>query len=402
LANMLTGLRFKWSSRLDPITVEDYRQAARRSVPDLMWGYIDGGADDLFTLRANRSAFAQWCFRPKVLTGREGTELSTNLGGATLSLPVFLAPTGMSAIAHWTGEIAAAQAAERAGTRAVISTAASYSPEEIARATQENHFFQLYPWANLATGARTLTESFIRRAQEAGYQGLFVTVDVPVHGNREAERKRGLGVPPLLTPRKLLGVALKPRWLANYLRHQRNMPPLLADAMKPEPSQLRIMRPELSWDDFKWIRDVWKGPLYIKGVLHPDDAMQAVELGADGVLVSNHGGRQLDSTQATLDALPAIVERLNGRVPVLLDGGVRRGSDVVKALCLGATAVGIGRPYLYGLAARGGAGVEHVLEIFREEISRTLTLLGCKSIDELDRSMLVPADPVRVLESGLS
>jgi L-lactate dehydrogenase (cytochrome)/(S)-mandelate dehydrogenase len=393
VANPLAGVRFKWSSRPAPISVEDYRQLARRRVPDLMWSYIDGGADDLQTLRANRSAFAGWAFRPKILTGKEGTELSTDLGGAKLSLPVFLAPTGMSAVAHWTGEVAAAKAAERAGTRAVISSAASYSPEEIAEATQEDHFFQLYPWANLATGPRALAASIIRRAQAAGYRGLFVTVDVPVHGNREGERKNGLGMPPTLTPAKLVDIASKPRWLREFLRHGRNMPALIADAMKPDPRQLRIMRPELGWDDFKWIRDLWKGPLYIKGVLHPDDAMQAVELGADGVLVSNHGGRQLDGAQATLDALPAIVARLQGRVPVFLDGGVRRGSDVVKALCLGAKAVGIGRPYLYGLAAAGGTGVEHILQIFREEISRTLTLLGCRSIDELDRSMLTRANP---------
>jgi L-lactate dehydrogenase (cytochrome)/(S)-mandelate dehydrogenase len=156
--------------------------------------------------------------------------------------------------------------------------------------------------------------------------------------------------------------------------------------------QLRVMRPELNWEDFAWMREKWQGPFYIKGVLHPDDAANAVALGADGVVVSNHGGRQLDGAQATLDALPAIVDRVGARVPVLLDGGVRRGTDVVKALCLGATAVGIGRPYLYGLAVDGAAGVEHILRIFREEISRTLTLLGCESIAELNRSMLVRAD----------
>lgn len=396
----MQGVQFKWSTRkADLISIEDYRGRARRRLPDMVWAYVDGGSDDLVTLDRNVSSFSRWALQPRVLTGKEGLGMSTQFGRTPISLPVYLSPTGMTGLCHYTGEVAAALAAEDAGTRAVISTAASYTPEEIARATSEDHSFQLYPWANLATGARTMTESFIRRAYENDYQSLFVTVDVPVHGNREGERKRGMGVPPTLTPRRIANAAVKPQWWINFLRHQRITARLLVDeggtaaAVKSAQMQLRLMRPELNWDDFAWMREKWSDrPLFIKGVLHPDDAAKAVELGADGIVVSNHGGRQLDGVQASLDALPAIVDRVGDRVPVFLDGGVRRGSDVVKALCLGATAVGIGRPFLYGLAVDGREGVGAILDIFKQEISRTLTLLGVADIKELDRSFLVPAD----------
>lgn len=396
---MIQGMQFRWSSaRADLISVEDYRRRAKRKLPDMVWAYIDGGADDLWTLEQNRSAFARWALAPRVLTGKEGTGLVTQFAGTRVDLPVYLSPTGMSGLAHYTGEVGAAQGAEKAGTRAVISTAATYTPEEIAAATAEHHAFQLYPWANTATGARTLTESFIRRAYDADYSALFVTVDVPVHGNREWERRRGMGAPPTLTPRRILGAAMKPRWGYNLVRHQRVSARLLFDqggtkaAVESARIQMRLMRPELDWDDFAWMREKWKDrPLFIKGVLHPDDAQRAVELGADGVVVSNHGGRQLDSVQASLDALPAVVARVGNRVPVLLDGGVRRGTDVVKALCLGASTVGIGRPFLYGLAVAGAEGVAAVLDIFRQEISRTLTLLGVQDLSELGPQHLVPS-----------
>lgn len=390
-------VKFAWRGTTGPLSVEDYRKAARRAVPEMVWAYIDGGADDLVTLQANRSAFDRWRLRPRVLTGKEGNALGTDVCGESLRMPILLAPTGMSGLAHWAGERGAAQAAESRGTRAIISTAASYTPEEIAAATSEHHFFQLYPWANLATGARALTESFIRRAHHCGYAGLFVTVDVPVRANRERERRTGMGTPPVLTPGRILNAAVKPRWSYGFLKHKRIAARLLVDeggtgaAVESAKLQMRLMRPELTWDDFSWMREKWKRPLFIKGILDPADAVRAVELGADGVVVSNHGGRQLDGAEATLDALPAVVEAVGHKVPVMLDGGIRRGSDVVKALCLGAASVAIGRPYLYGLAARGREGVEHVLDILYEEISRTMTLIGCESVDELTRDRIVPA-----------
>ncbi|GAA4482059.1 alpha-hydroxy acid oxidase [Rhodococcus olei] len=391
----MSAISFDVSMRSRPITVEDYRRKARRALPTMVWAFVDGGAEDEVTLRANRTAFDRWQLRSKVLTGNAGTSLSTKVGGVELSLPVFLSPTGMTGLVHWTGERSAARAAERAGTRAVISTASSYTVEEIADATSDNHFFQLYPWTSLATG-EPLSKRFVDRAHSAGYRALFVTVDVPVPGNRERERKHGMGIPPTLTPKRALDAALRPRWAYHFLTKQRISSRMLvnergaAAAVRSARTQQRLMRPDLSWDDLARIRDWWQGPLYIKGILDPDDAETALNLGADGIMVSNHGGRQLDSALAGLEALPGVVDRIGGRIPVYLDGGVRRGSDVVKALALGATAVGIGRPYVYGLAARGEDGAAHVLEIFREEIARTLTLMGVADVAELDRTHLHP------------
>lgn len=383
-----------------PITVEDYRRTARRALPSMVWAFVDGGAEDELTLRANTSAFDDWILRPRVLTGNVGADLRASLGSATLELPVYLSPTGMTGLTHWRGEVAAARAAERAGTRAVVSCAASYTVEEIADATEERHGFQLYPFTSRRTG-EPMAQMFLDRARRAGYDALFVTVDVPVPGNRERERKHGMGAPPTLTAARMLEAATKPRWSANLLRHQRMAARMLVDergadaAVRSAAAQQGLMQPDMTWEDLARVRDLWPGPMYVKGILEPDDAEAAVRLGADGVVVSNHGGRQLDGVAASLDALPAIVDRLGPSTPVYLDGGIRRGSDVVKALALGATAVGIGRPYLYGLATDGEAGVGGVLEIFRQEISRTLTLLGCASVAELDRSHLHAADGAR-------
>ncbi|MCW2539983.1 MAG: alpha-hydroxy-acid oxidizing enzyme [Frankiales bacterium] len=394
----MPAFKYKLSNKIGPITVEDYRELAERSVPDMVWAYVDYGAEDMQTLEANRNAFARYMFKRKVLTGNEATDLSVTIGGETLSLPVLLAPTGSAGLSHWTGEVGAAQAAENAGTLSILSTAASYSYEEVAEATEKDHFFQLYPWADLRTGRHDLTLSLIQRAQRAGYRAMFVTVDVQVIGNRESERKRGMGRPPIITPARVLNGAMKPKWWTAFLKHRRMGGRNLVEgvgaraAMTSINTQYSMMRPELNWDDFAFMRDNWKGPLYIKGVLDADDAQHAVDLGATGVVVSNHGGRQLEGDVASLDALPAIAARVGGQAEVLIDGGIRRGSDVVKALCLGADAVCIGRPYLYGLAAAGPAGAQHIIEIFREEIKRTMTLMGVGSLKELDSSWLLPAD----------
>jgi len=394
----VAAFKYKLSNKIGPITVEDYRQLARKSVPDMVWAYVDYGAEDLQTLEANRSAFARYMFKRKVLTGNETTDISVTVGGEEISLPVLLAPTGIVGLSHWTGERGAAQAAERAGTLSVLSTAGSYSFEEVAEGTEKDHFFQLYPWADLNTGRHDLTLSLIERAQRAGYKAMFVTVDVPVHGNRQSERKRGMGNPPIITPARVLNGALKPKWWTMFLKHRRISARNLVEsvgaraAITSMNTQYKMMRPELNWDDFSWMRDHWEGPLFIKGVLDADDAAKAVDLGATGVVVSNHGGRQLEGDVAALDALPAIAKRVGDRAEVLLDGGIRRGSDVVKALCLGADAVCVGRPYVYGMAAAGPAGAEHIIQIFREEIKRTMTLMGVGSLKELDESWLLPAN----------
>jgi isopentenyl diphosphate isomerase/L-lactate dehydrogenase-like FMN-dependent dehydrogenase len=354
-----------------PTSVDDYRRRARRRVPRMAWAYIDRGAETETTLAANRSAFARWSLRQRVLTGVEEPRLGTEVAGVPLSMPILLAPTGLSGLAHASGEPALARAAERAGTRAVVSTAASYSIEEVAAAAGKRHFFQLYP----GPAGTDLTERFIDRAREAGYAGLMVTVDTPAIGNRDAERRAGMGATPVLTPASVLDAALRPAWTLGYLREGRIVARNFVEAtgaragVEAVKKHAKVVRPDMVWDDLARMRERW----------------------ADAIVVSNHGGRQLDGAPATLDALPAIADRVGDRGTVILDGGVRRGADVVKALCLGADAVMIGRPALYGLATAGQSGVESVLEILRAELETTLTLMGVASVADLGRDHLLPA-----------
>jgi L-lactate dehydrogenase (cytochrome)/(S)-mandelate dehydrogenase len=372
------------------LTVDDYRRAARRRLPGMVREYVDGGADDLATLTANRAAFARWEFRPRVLTGHQSPDLSTTVAGVDLDLPVLLAPVGLAGLADWRGDVAAARAAERRGTRHVLSTASSWTIEEVAQSTVKAHFFQLYPHSG-----RTAT-TLMARAWDAGYRTLMVTVDYPVRGNREGERRTGMGPPPTLTPVQALRMCRHPAWTYRTLRHRRISARNLVEgggvaaAVESVEMQERdLSQATLNWDDLTWLRDGWRGRLYVKGVLTPEDAEKAAAYGVDGVVVSNHGGRQLDFSPATLDVLPEIVAAVPN-TEVLLDGGVRRGSDVVKALALGARAVLIGRPYVYGLAVDGQAGVTRVLDILAEEIERTLTLLGAPSVHALDPTWLRP------------
>lgn len=406
------AIRLRWRDPEARVSIEDWRDAARRRLPQLAWNYVDGGADDHVTLDANVSGFRKWRLRQRCLTGISAPDLSARMVGETLALPLALAPTGGAGLSHWSGDPAAHRAAERAGSRAVLSTASVYTLEEVARATQRPQWFQLYPFGN-----RERVGALIRRAKDAGYSALFVTVDVPVLGNREGERKSGMGAPWTMTPGRLLDMATRPRWVRDVMRHGRIAPihyrePQPDGSPPPRPMDMlkgafstaaiatqstetlqRFMQGDLSWDDLAWMRDQWQGPLYVKGVLDPDDAAKAIdELGADGVVVSNHGGRQLDRTLASIEALPAIAARIGGRGEILFDGGVRRGTDVITAYALGATGVMIGRPYLYGLAVDGEAGVGAVLEIFRKEIARALVLMGCPGIAALDRGWVIGED----------
>jgi isopentenyl diphosphate isomerase/L-lactate dehydrogenase-like FMN-dependent dehydrogenase len=394
----MTPLRFQWRGTTSPQNVEDFRDRARRALPEMVWTYLEYGAEDLVTLDANRSAFDRYRLRSRVLPGAACTDLGVTIGGQQLSAPILLAPTGLVGLVHWRGELGAAQGAERAGTLAITSTAATYSFSEVAAGTTRPHFAQLYAWADPVTGSHELTDTLVTAARNAGAGALVVTVDVPVPGNRERERRRGMGNPPVVTPRRIVQGALKPRWAAGVLRHRRIAMKNLVDAVGLDAvaSSLnlhqRMTRPELSWSDLEWVRARWPGVLYVKGVLDADDAARMVDLGADGVIVSNHGGRQLDGAVATLDALPAIAARVGDRSEVLLDGGIRRGSDIVKALCLGAKAVCLGRSFLYGMAADGPRGVTSVVNLLRDEMSRTLTLAGVRSLRDLNREMLVPRE----------
>lgn len=380
------------------LSVDDYRRAARRALPPMAWAYLEGGAEDERTLQRNVDAFRAWGLKQRVLTGVAEPDLRVEVAGTTLSLPIALAPTGFTGFSHWHGELGAAQAAERCGTRAVISNAATYSLQEIADATAERHWFQLYPWGNNRAHMREM----LARAEAGGYRALFVTVDVPVIGGRETEQRHGMTLPPVLTPRRVLECAAKPRWAYRLARHRRFTLRNLVEeegmraAVESVRRQQSYFYPEMTWADLDWVRSQWDGPLYVKGVMDPEDAEQAVALGADGLVVSNHGGRQLESGVGTLDVLPQIAEAVGGRTQLLLDGGIRRGTDVVKALALGARAVLLGRAYVYGLAVAGSAGVEAVLELLRTELRRSLQLMGCPSVSELDRDRLLRVPSVSV------
>ena len=391
----MAAFRFRLQSGVPPVSVAEWRAAARRRLPDMAWSYIEGGADDLVTLTENMSRFRRHRLRMRSLTGVAAPRLATRIAGSEVSMPLALAPVGATGIAHWTGDVAAARAAEAVGTRAVLSTAASYLLEEVAEATEHNHWFQLYP-----IGGRDRIAELMERARAAGYTALFVTVDIPTLGNREGERKWHFQLPWTVTPARALHMARHARWVYEALRHKRMAAVHFLETAKaaeaPSKQQGAVaaaanssaklasqIQADLCWDDVKWMRERWQGAFYVKGILDPDDAEQAVAIGADGVVVSNHGGRQLDRCLASVDALPAIAERLRGRAEVFLDGGVRRGTDVITALCLGADAVFVGRPFLYGLAAGGEQGVRSVLELLREEITRGMTLMGCDSVASL-------------------
>ncbi|WP_052238483.1 alpha-hydroxy acid oxidase [Mycolicibacterium setense] len=391
---MSSAFQYGLRTRAPLVSVGDYRRAARRALPAMVWAYLDGGAEDERTLHANRAAFANWTLRQRVLAGHSHTDLGVTIDGQKLELPVMLAPTGLTGLAHWSGELAAAQAAERAGTRLTLSTASSYSIEEVAAGTSADHWFQLYPW-----GDGPFSDSILGRARDAGYRTLVVTVDVPVQGNRTGERRTGMGHPPILTPRRIADAAIRPRWWYGLLRHQRmtmrSLTPTAGakGAVESVGIQNRRIRADLSWPDVAALRQRWDGPFVVKGVLEPEDAVRAVdEVGASGVVVSNHGGRQLNGAMASLEALPGIADAIGGRATVLLDSGVRCGTDVITALALGADAVMIGRPYIYGLAVAGGAGVSAVLDILAAEIRSALTLMGAASVADLDRTFLARVD----------
>lgn len=412
----MSTFRFRLDPGVPPVNIEEWRQAARRKLPGLAWGYVDGGADDLVTKQACEDGFRRWRLRQRALTGTIAPDLSATIGKTELSLPVALSPVGATGLAHWTGEPAAARAAESCGTRLMLSTAASYRVEEVAEATQESHFFQLYP-----VGPRERIKALLDRVKAAGYSALFVTIDVQTVGNREDEKRWQFNLPWTVTPARALHMARHWRWVRDALKHRRlssahhadearlrvkeeggkastggltgGLTAALAEAQMSQKHMAKIMiQSDMTWEDLAWIRDQWPGPLYVKGILDADDAARAVDaIGCEGVVVSNHGGRQLDRSAASIEALPAIAERIGERAEVFLDGGVRRGSDVITALALGAKAVFIGRPYVYGLAAAGEQGVREVIELFRAEIARDLILMGCPASNALDRQWLIPA-----------
>jgi L-lactate dehydrogenase (cytochrome)/(S)-mandelate dehydrogenase len=355
----------------------------------VIWDYVDGGAEDEQTVAQNRAAFGRWALRPKILVDVSKTDLGVTVCGQDVALPILVAPTGLSGLTHHEGDWGLARAAEANGTRAIISTASNYSIEEVAQATTEPPWFQLYPW-----GDRDFTATFIDRAQRAGYSAMVVTVDVPIHGNRERDARNGMVVPPKFRMKQIVDVATRPRWWMDLSRHRRTV---LANLAAPGDGTVqsvsrhnRLINPALDWDELRWMRDVWSGPLLVKGVLDPADAARCVEAGADGVVVSNHGGRQLDGASATLDALPEISRAVGTKLTVLLDGGVRRGVDILKARALGAQAVLTGRATLFGAMAGGEPGAQRALEILSSELVRAMQLCGVASAKQIGPDLLAP------------
>ena len=379
------------------ISIEDLRRLAKRRAPRAVFDYIDGGADAEVTLRENGRAFDAVAFQPRGAVATPAVDLRTTVLNVEVDVPFLLAPLGSSRMFFPKGEIVAARAAGQAGTGSILSTLSGCALEDVKAASSGPVWYQVY-----LVGGRDVARAAIGRAAAAGFGALVVTVDTPVAGLRERDFRNGIGAllsfKPLTMAPFLPQLLARPRWLAGFLADGGLMsfPNVVLPGQGP--MKYASVGPALeqsvvTWADLEWIRAAWSGPVVVKGLLTAADAGRAVDAGADAIIVSNHGGRQLDTVSATLRALPSVVEAVRGRVDVLVDGGIRRGGDVVKALCLGARAVLIGRAYGYGLAAAGGLGVTRAIDILRADIVRTLKLLGCPSCAQLDRSYVdLPAE----------
>jgi len=369
----------------------DFRRLAHRRLPAPLFHYIDGGADDELTLRRNTAAFDDYELMPRVLTGLSAIDTRTQVLGQTLEWPVFLSPTGMSRLFHHHKEPAAARAAAKLGTLYSLSTLATTRLEDVAAATTGPKMFQIYVLKD-----RNFTYEFVDRCKEAGYAALCLTVDMPVAGNRERDRVHGMVMPPRFGLADLASFVAHPAWSLNFVRDPdfrlANLTEKAGALGKGGMGLIDYfnsqMDPSMSWDDVARIVERWKGPFAIKGLQSPDDARMAKQVGATAVMISNHGGRQLDGAPAPVDCIAPMREAVGDDLEIICDGGIRRGTHVLKALSLGANACSIGRPYLFGLAAGGQAGVERVLTLLRAEIVRDMTLLGCAKIGDLGAAFL--------------
>jgi isopentenyl diphosphate isomerase/L-lactate dehydrogenase-like FMN-dependent dehydrogenase len=372
------------------LSIEDLRLLAKRRLPRAVFDFIDGGAGDEVTLRDNEAAFQNWVLLPRVAVDVSQRSMQTSIVGARCALPLMLAPTGLAGFYWPAGEVAAASAAATAGIPFCLSTNSVASVEDVARAVPEGErWFQLYFLKD-----RDWMHALVKRAKDAGYRVLCITVDLAVQGRRERDVRNAFTMP--LRPRAatILDLARRPRWVAGVLLS----PPGLGNFASAERSRFTsvaqhvasLFDPSAAWDDVARLRDLWSGPVVIKGVLHPDDARKAVGIGAEAVMVSNHGGRQLDHVPAPISVLPEIVAAAGGRAEVILDGGVRRGTDILKALALGASACSIGRAFLWGLAAAGQEGVARSIAILRDELDNGMTLLGTARIEDISAAHVRP------------
>ena len=370
------------------VTIEDLRLAAQRRLPRPLFDYIDGGAEDEVTMRDNSADFQRYRFSPRALVDVSRRDQSTTVLGIPVESPLILAPTGFTGMFWPRGEAVAARAAGRKGVIFTASTMSICPMEEIAEAATGPIWYQLYVWRD-----RDIVRMLIERAKAAGYRALVVTVDTPVLGQRERDVRSGLVLPPRITLRNVLDTLRRPSWLYGFLTNPRptfgnfvGIPGVEHDAISLAGFTTKQFSAAITWADVEWYRTLWPGPIALKGIMSPEDARQAVDRGIEGIIVSNHGGRQLDHAPAPIDVLPEIVDAVSGRAEVILDGGVRRGTDVVKAIALGARACMIGKAFNYGVAALGEPGVELAIEILRKEIDRALALVGRPTLKELDRS----------------
>jgi isopentenyl diphosphate isomerase/L-lactate dehydrogenase-like FMN-dependent dehydrogenase len=367
--------------------IADLRERARRRLPLGIWEYAERGVEDETGMARNRAAFEAMTFRPRVLRGVDKVDTSTEIFGKRVPFPLAVAPTGAAGLMWHKGDLALARAAADAGVPFIISSASTMDIEHIAEAGGRL-WFQLYLWEN-----RSLSYAVVERAWRLGCEALFVTLDLPVPPNREYIQRNGFGTPFRLNARNTFDVLTHPRWLAGVMGRymleggipsQANLPDRLrAKVTKGAPPGALFKQDDLDWNGAKELRERWPGKFVLKGILHPEDAERALAMGADGIVVSNHGGRAFDGSLATMEALPAIVDTVGGRMTVFLDSGVRRGSDVVKAIAAGADAVLAGRAPLYGLAAFGERGVARALELLRTETARSMAMLGARTINEV-------------------
>ena len=373
------------------VSVEDYRKVAKRRLPRGVFDYIDGAAEDERTMTGNVDAFSRYEFQPRILRDVSNLDTSVSILGRPASMPLIIAPTGYTRIAHSQGELAVARAAERAGIPYSLSTMGTRSIEDIAAVSASDKWFQIYTWRD-----RPLVEELVARAKAAGYTTVWLTVDTAVLGRRERDVRRGFTLPPKIGPGTLIDGAIHPGWTLDFLR---NEPIMFSNVVGREeldgstPISLAAkvaghFDQSLSWKDIDWLRSIWEGPIVLKGIQTVADAKQAVAMGVQGIGLSNHGGRQLDDAPVPLELVEPVRDTVGEGVTIICDGGVRRGSDIVKAIALGADAVTVGRPYLYALGAAGERGVDQLLSFLHEGMVRTMSLVGARTIAEIDRSLV--------------
>lgn len=369
--------------------IDDLRTMAKRRLPGGIFDYIDGGSDDERTLRANSDSFHNWTFEPRILRDVSSIDTSTTFLGQSLPFPLMLSPTGFTRIADSQGELSVARVAAHNQLPYCLSTLSTRSIEEVAAVSGGPKWFQVYVWRD-----KKMLHDMLQRAAEHHYDAIMLTVDTAVLGKRERDVRRGFTLPPTLGVRTILDGLMHPRWLWDFLTHEAiTFSNVAQSGSFPKGTAVTLSEfiseqfdPGLSWSDIQWFRDNWSGPIIIKGIQTVADAKIAAHNGLDAIAVSNHGGRQLDGSPATIDLIAPIADALGGATPIICDGGIRRGSDIVKALALGADICSVGRPYLYGLGAAGEKGVQKAIEILQSELIRTMSLIGVSSVADIDSS----------------